>query len=45
MDRIYARLLHFASVIVVCYDQTNKLFLHIKPGTLGSNLGAGLLIK
>jgi len=26
-------------------DQTNKLFLHIKPGTLGSNLGAGLFTK
>lgn len=23
-------------------DQTSKLFLHIKPGTLGSTLGAGL---
>ena len=26
-------------------DQTNKLYLHIKPGTLGSNLGAGLFTK
>jgi hypothetical protein len=26
-------------------DQTDKLFLHIKPGTLGSNLGAGLFTK
>lgn len=26
-------------------DQTNKLYLHIEPGTLGSNLGAGLFIK
>jgi hypothetical protein len=26
-------------------DQTNKLFLHIKPSTLGSNLGAGLFTK
>ncbi|MBS1731810.1 MAG: hypothetical protein JST02_00805 [Bacteroidetes bacterium] len=26
-------------------DQTNKLFLHIKPGTLGANLGAGLFLK
>jgi hypothetical protein len=23
-------------------DQTNKLFLHVKPGTLGSDIGAGL---
>lgn len=29
----------------VIEDQTNKLFLHIKPGTLGANLGAGLFIK
>ena len=26
-------------------DQTSKLYLHIKPGTLGSNLGAGLFTK
>lgn len=26
-------------------DQTDKLFLHIKPGTLGSDLGAGLFKK
>ncbi|MDP2042463.1 MAG: right-handed parallel beta-helix repeat-containing protein [Algoriphagus sp.] len=26
-------------------DQTNRNFLHIKPGTLGSNLGAGLFTK
>lgn len=26
-------------------DQTSKFFLHIKPGTLGSNLGAGLFTK
>jgi hypothetical protein len=26
-------------------DQTNKFYLHIKAGTLGSNLGAGLFIK
>jgi hypothetical protein len=26
-------------------DQTSKLFLHIQPGTLGANLGAGLFIK
>lgn len=26
-------------------DQTDKLFLHIKPGTLGSNLGASLFTK
>jgi hypothetical protein len=26
-------------------DQTNKLYLHIMPGTLGANLGAGLFSK
>lgn len=26
-------------------DQTDKLFLHIKPGTLGSNIGAGLFLN
>ncbi|MBP6181035.1 hypothetical protein [Flavobacterium sp.] len=26
-------------------DQTDTLYLHIKPGTLGSNLGAGLFAK
>ena len=26
-------------------DQTDKLYLHIKPGTLGSDLGAGLFTK
>ena len=26
-------------------DQTSKLYLHIKPGTLGSDLGAGLFTK
>jgi hypothetical protein len=26
-------------------DQTNKLYLHVKPGTLGANLGAGLFSK
>lgn len=26
-------------------DQTSKFYLHIKPGTLGSNLGAGLFTK
>lgn len=26
-------------------DQTNRNFLHIEPGTLGSNLGAGLFTK
>jgi hypothetical protein len=26
-------------------DQTSKMFLHIKPGTLGSALGAGLFHK
>ena len=26
-------------------DQTNRLYLHIKPGTLGSKLGAGLFMK
>jgi hypothetical protein len=26
-------------------DQTDRLYLHIKPGTLGSNLGAGLFTK
>lgn len=26
-------------------DQTSRLYLHIKPGTLGANLGAGLFTK
>jgi hypothetical protein len=26
-------------------DETSKLYLHIKPGTLGSDLGAGLFTK
>lgn len=26
-------------------DQTSKFYLHIKPGTLGANLGAGLFTK
>jgi hypothetical protein len=26
-------------------DQTSKFYLHIKPGTLGSNLGAGLFMR
>jgi len=26
-------------------DQTNKLYLHVKPGTLGADLGAGLFMK
>lgn len=26
-------------------DQTSKMYLHIKPGTLGSGIGAGLFIK
>ena len=29
----------------IVYDQTSKLYLHIKPGTLGANLGAGLFTK
>ncbi|MEA5429438.1 hypothetical protein [Arcicella lustrica] len=29
----------------VIEDQTSKYFLHIKAGTLGSNLGAGLFMK
>jgi hypothetical protein len=29
----------------VVEDQTSKYFLHIKAGTLGSNLGAGLFMK
>jgi len=29
----------------IVYDQTNKFYLHIEPGTLGSNLGAGLFIN
>jgi hypothetical protein len=29
----------------VIEDQTSKYFLHIKAGTLGSNLGAGLFLK
>lgn len=29
----------------VIEDQTDKLYLHIKPGTLGSNLGAGLFFN
>lgn len=29
----------------IVLDQTSKFYLHIKPGTLGSNLGAGLFYK
>lgn len=31
--------------LTIIDDQTSKLYLHIKPGTLGSTLGAGLFTK
>jgi hypothetical protein len=31
--------------LAIIEDQTDRLYLHIKPGTLGSNLGAGLFTK
>lgn len=31
--------------LTIIDDQTSKLYLHIKPGTLGADLGAGLFTK
>lgn len=33
------------ATVEVVEDQTQRNYLHLKPGTLGSNLGAGLFIK
>jgi hypothetical protein len=38
-------ILKYVGELEIVDDQTSKLYLHIKPGTLGADLGAGLFTK
>jgi hypothetical protein len=37
--------IHKEAKVEIEEDQTKRNYLHLKPGTLGANLGAGLFIK